>query len=300
MHKKASKFLLILIILLAVIYGVLASTTKPVPNHPFFDHEGVMVLAHRGGRGLWPEDTLYAFEQAAQMGVDVLDLDIHSTADGVLVVIHDSEVDRTTNGTGPVHNFTLAELKELDAGYNWTDDNGQTYPFRGQGITIPTLDEVFTALSPMPMSIEIKQAEPPIVIPFCQMIRDFGMTEQVFISSFYGDVLKEFRRECPGVATAAVMSEVTLFFGLNKMFLGNLYRAPAEAMAVSEYAEIPKFGGELHLVTPDFITMAHKHNIKVQVWTVDEPEDMERLLNLGVDGIFTDYPDRLLTLLGRN
>lgn len=273
--------------------------TKPVPDHPFFENKETIVLAHRGGRGLWPESTLYAFEQAAKMNVDVLEMDIHSTADGVLVISHDEIIDHITNGSGPIQSFTLAELKKFDAGYNWTNDEGRTYPFRGRGITIPTLEEVFTTLPHIRVAIDIKQQEPPIAVPFCKMIREFGMTRKVLVSSFHAAVLREFRKECPDVATTSTKPEATLFYGLNKVFLGNLYQAPFEAMAVSEYAEVPILG-ELHVVTPDFIATAHKLNIKIQVWTVNEPEDMQRLLNIGVDGIFTDYPDRLLTLLGRN
>jgi len=127
MRNKVGKFLLGLVALLIVIYVVLALLAKPIPDHPFFDQDGVLVMAHRGGRGLWPENTLYAFERAVELGVDVLEMDIHSTQDGAFVVMHDSTVDRTTNGSGPIQDFTLVELKDLDAGYGWSGDDDQTF-----------------------------------------------------------------------------------------------------------------------------------------------------------------------------
>jgi glycerophosphoryl diester phosphodiesterase len=293
MHNKASKPLLGIGAVLITAYVVLAWLARPVPDHPFFSHnDGVLVIAHRGGRRLWPENTLYAFEHAVDLGVDVLEMDIHSTKDGVLVVMHDNTVDRTTNGSGAVQDFTLAELEELDAGYNWTADD-QSFPFRGQGITVPTMEKVFATLPNALMNIEIKQTQPSIVVPFCQMIRDYGMTERVLVASFDTNTIKEFRRACPEIATTAGEDEVRIFFGLNLAFLGAIYSSPAEAL------QVPEYSGDMRVVTQRFVHTAHKHNVDIHVWTVNDINDMRRFLNLGVDGIVTDYPDQLLTLLKR-
>ena len=293
MYNKLGKFLLGLVALLVAIYAVLALLAKPIPDHPFFDQDGVLVMAHRGGRGLWPENTLYAFERAVELGVDVLEMDIHSTQDGVLVVMHDRTVDRTTNGSGPIQDLTLAELEELDAGYHWSDDDGQSFPFRGQGITVPTVAQVFAAFPDMPMNIEIKQSQPSIAASFCQMIRDYGMTERVLVASFNTDTIKEFRRACPKVVTTAGEDEVRLLFGLNVVFLGAIYSPPTKAL------QVPEYSGDLRVVTQRFVNTAHKRNMQVHVWTVNDTGDMQRFLDLNVDGIITDYPDQLLTLLGR-
>ncbi|MDY7075505.1 MAG: glycerophosphodiester phosphodiesterase [Chloroflexota bacterium] len=295
MWKKVPKLLLGLVAVSFVIYTVLAFLAKPIPDHPFFDfnRDGILVMAHRGGRRLWPENTLYAFEHAVELGVDVLEMDIHSTKDGVLVVIHDHTVDRTTDGAGAVQGFTLAELEELDAGHNWTADEGQSFPFRGQGLAVPTLDEVFVAFPDVPMNIEIKQTQPSITAPLCQMIRERGMTERVLIASFDADTVREFRRACPEVATTSGEDEVRILFGLNQVFLGAIYSPPAEAL------QVPEYSGDLHVVTERFVNTAHERNMEVHVWTVNDIDDMQRFLNLGVDGIITDYPDQLLALLGR-
>jgi glycerophosphoryl diester phosphodiesterase len=295
MRSRLLKILLGLVSLLIVVYAVLALLARPAAEHPFFaqfEHYP-LVMAHQGGNGLWPDNTQYAFERAVALGVDVLEMDIHSTADGVLVVIHDSTVDRTTDGAGPVHDLTLAEIKSLDAGYHWTSDDGQTYPYRGQGVTVPTLEELFVAFPTMPMNIEIKQAEPPIAAPLCRLIRETGRVDKVLVASFHDEAIAEFRRECPEVATSTGQNEVIALFVLSKVLLEGAYGPDAEAV------QVPEYRSGLHVITPRFVDAAHHRNLQVHAWTINETEDMQRMLDLGVDGIITDYPDRLMDLLGR-
>jgi glycerophosphoryl diester phosphodiesterase len=275
------------------VYALLRRRSHLVAAHPFLDIATPIVMAHRGGQGLWPPNTLYAFRQAAALGVDVLELDIHRSADGVLVVRHDPTVDATTDGSGFIRELTLSEIKSLDAGYTWTADGGQTFPYRGQGITIPTLEEVLVAFPEMRLNIDIKPEDPAVVAPFCQMLIDFNSLERVLVGSFHDPQLRLFRQLCPQAATAAGVQETTLFFGLVNTHLGAAYQGLAEVFSVPEY------NGRLHVVTPRFICGAHAHNMQVHVWTVNELEDMRRLLDWGVDCLITDYPDRLLALLGR-
>lgn len=250
-------------------------------------------MAHRGWRGRFPENTMRSFAAAAALGVDALEMDIHSTADGVLVVFHDDTLERTTNGRGPIHALTLAELRQLDAGYNWTDDGGQTHPFRGQGLTVPTLEEVFTTFPGFWINVDIKQRQPSIVKPFARMIRDFGLTRQLCVGSFDNETVAEFRHECPEVVTIGSVNEVRRLFLLSKMRLGGLYRGQARAV------QLPEYSGKTRVVTPRFVADAHRHGVGVHVWTVNEEADMARLMEMGVDGLITDFPDRLLRLLGR-
>jgi glycerophosphoryl diester phosphodiesterase len=248
-------------------------------------------MAHRGGAGLWPENTMYGFERAVDLGVDMLETEIHSTADNILVLMHDSTVDRTTNGSGPISAFTLEELKTLDAGYNWTSDGGRTFPFRGSGITVPTLGELFTALPNVRINIDIKQEKPSLVEPLCKTIRAFDMVDKVMVASFSSKVLKAFRRGCPEVATSAGTGEVALFFVMNLVFLGAVYRPACQAF------QVPEYSSGLRVLTKRFVKTAHGLNLAVHVWTINETTDMQRLLARGVDGIITDYPDRLISLL---
>lgn len=294
--KGFGYFLLGLIIILAAAYVYLAMQTgeKATERAVFVREKSpFLVFAHRGGGGLYPENTLGAFEYSAKMGADVLELDVHATSDGALVVMHDGSVDRTTNGKGRVSAMTLAEVKKLDAGYLFTNDNGATYPFRGQGITIPTLQEIFDALPQMTFNIEPKQAEPSITAPLCEMIRAHKMTEKVIVGSFRQQAINEFRQACPEVATSATPSEVTEFLTLSKTGLSESYNPPFQAL------QVPENLNRLSVVTKDFVENAHRKNLKVHVWTINETTDMERLIKINVDGIMTDYPDRLLKLLGR-
>lgn len=293
MKRNSRKYLVNTIILIGVILSGMAIMAKPLPDHPFFRQESVLVMAHRGGRNLWPENTLYAFKNAVEMGVDVLEMDVHSTKDGELIVMHDDTVDRTTNGTGQVQAFTLDALQALDAGYRWTGDDDGSYPYRGIGVRVPTLSEVFTAFPETPMNIEIKQSKPSISEQVCRLIRDYQMSQRVLVASFNQETIQEFRSYCPEVATTTGENEVRLLYGLSLGYLGRFYPPPAQAL------QVPEFSGKIHVVTPRFIQAAHGRNMDVHVWTVNDPTDMQRFLDLGVDGIITDNPDILLTVLDR-
>lgn len=248
-------------------------------------------MAHRGGQGLWPPNTLYAFQRAAALGVDALELDIHSTLDGVLVVCHDPTVDATTDGHGAIRDFSLTELKRLDAGYPWTANGGENYPYRSLGIRIPTLEEVLCAFQTIPINIDIKPEEPEVVDKLSQMLHDLGKVKQTLVASFHDRQLRRFRQLCPQAATAAGVGETRSFYILNRLRLDFLYRPQATTF------QIPEIEGNNRIITPRFIQRAHARGMHVHVWTVNEIEDMKRLIAWGVDGLITDYPDRLLALL---
>ncbi|HEX5706980.1 MAG TPA: glycerophosphodiester phosphodiesterase [Pyrinomonadaceae bacterium] len=294
--KRLAAFLLGGVVLSGGVYGALLwRAGERATDHPFFKQGGArpLVIAHRGGAGLWPENTLYAFERAAGMGVEVIELDVRLTRDGVLVVIHDATVERTTGGAGLVGEMTLAELKRLDAGYRWTPDGGKTFPLRGAGVTVPTLEEVFAALPAMRYVIEPKQGEPSPVKALCRVIEEHAMADRVVVGSFKQAVLDEFRGECPRVATSAGPGEVSKFLALQKTGLSEVFSPSMQALQVPEH-----FGGA-RVLTKEFIEAAHERNLEVHAWTVNEANAMRALVEMRVDGIMTDYPDRLLTLLGR-
>ena len=264
-----------------------------LPNQPFANEIGPVILAHRGWRGLYPENTMLAFEKAAELPIDGLEIDIHCTKDNVPVVIHDATVDRTTNGSGPILSFTLAELKQLDAGYNWTNDDGATFPFRGQGITIPTLAEVFDAFPHLWINVDIKQETPSMVKLFADSIRQHKMVEKMCVGSFSGKNVADFRKALPKVAKSGSAWEVRRLFIMNALRLSRIYWGGADVF------QIPEYEGNIHLVTEQFVQAAHQNEIAVHVWTVNETAVMQSLLNIGVDGLITDFPDRALKLVGR-
>jgi glycerophosphoryl diester phosphodiesterase len=247
------------------------------------------VIAHRGGGGEWPGETLYAFDHAERAGADVLEMDLHSTADGELVLMHNSTVDQTTNGTGKITELTLSQIKALDAGYRWSAD-GKSFPFRSHDplITVATLREVFENFSHMRLNIEIKQKEPSIVRPFCDLIREFQMTDKVLVASFWDSAMDEFRATCPDVATSASTPEAIEFFAFHN--IAPSYRPATDAIQVrAEFAH-------LQIVTPDLVGDAHSLDLAIHAWTVNDPAEMQRLISVGADGIITDYPSTMLSL----
>ena len=286
--------LLVLLLIILIAYAILRLLAKPIPDHPYFIPDKFLVIAHRGGPSLGPESTLYTFRKAVKLGVDVLEMDVRSTRDGQLIILHDDTVSRTTNATGPAQNYTLVDLKKLDAAHRWSPDNGQTFPLRNKGVQIPTLSEVFEAFPQTKLNLEIKEARSSTIQSLCRLIRDHQMTSNVVVASFDTDSLKEFRRLCPQVATSAGASEARLFFGLQKAYLEAAYSPDAQVL------QVPEALGDLRIVDKRFIDAAHARNMRVQVWLVNDVRSMQRLLELGVDGIMTDYPQRLMELLKKH
>lgn len=289
--RRFGFILLAIIVLIAIILAALSFLTPPARERAFFAANRPMVIAHQGGEGLRPSNTLLAFDNAVALGVDVLETDVHSTRDGVLVLIHDDTVDRTTDGAGRVNDLTLEEIKQLDAGDYWTNDDGQTYPYRGQDVRIPTLEEILIAHPQMRFNIEIKQREPSIAGSLCESLRRHGLTERTLVASFHAQAMTEFRAACPEVATSMVEDEIRPFYILNLLFLGGLFNPPGEAF------QVPEYSGERHVLTPRFVRAAQGNGIAVHPWTIDDPTDIRRFLDMGVDGIITDRPDVMLQVL---
>jgi glycerophosphoryl diester phosphodiesterase len=286
-----------IVLALIIVYVIGALIAKPAPASIWPDEEGhrPLVIAHQGGEGLRPSSTMEAYQHAVDLGADVLEGDIHITSDGHLVLIHDEEVDRTTNQTGLVSEMTLAQIKLLDAGYYWTDDDGATFPYRGKGLQIVTLEELFTTFPQKAYVIEIKKSAIPTEQPLCDLIRAYDMQDKVMVASFYDDRMAIFRATCPEVTTSSPKGETTVFFAMNTLFLNPLYTPKATALEVPEYQTVS--GVNLHVLTPAFVRGAHARGMGVHPWTINETADLQRMIALGVDGIITDRPDRLLDLL---
>lgn len=280
------------VILLAVLaYASIVS--RPMPEHTFTETDQLLAIAHRGGAGLWPENTLFAFQNAIRIGADALEFDVHATSDGELVVIHDATVDRTTDGSGRVDEMTWDALRELDAGYRWTADDGASFPFRGMGLRVPSLEEVLNALPDTRMIIELKDVSDAARVRFSEAIAQCSYPERKVIASFQSESVKYIRDNNPGIATSSTAGEVLGFWVLNSLRLGFAFVADGETMQVP-----PRFQ-DLTLVSNRFVSGAHRHNMDVYVWTINEEAEMRRHVDHGVDGIITDYPDRLLQVLNR-
>ncbi len=237
---------------------------------------GLLNIGHRGASGRFPENTLSSFRAAIEAGAEMCELDVQMTRDGVAVVIHDDTVDRTTDGHGPVAGLTLAELKRLDAGA-WFDRK-----FAGE--RIPTLDEVLAAVKDrcaLDIELKAKHSERQV----CELMRkhraiDTSSTMPGMISSFEWDLLWRAREIEPAIRIGMLAEK-------------NPARLIAEAIARRVAAINPRFD----LATAEFCEQAHRSGLKVYVWTVDAPEAMRALADNGVDGIVTNYPERLRALI---
>ncbi len=253
-----------------------------------------LVIAHQGGDGERPSNTMVAFEHAIALGVDMLEMDIHASSDGVIVLSHDDKLDRLTDGTGLIKEKTLTEIKQIDAAYDWSpDDKGTEFPYRGQGITVPTLEEILQSFPDQPMNIEIKQESPSIGMPFCDLIRQYRMTDNVLVASFSQRTMDDFRRQCPEVTTSLTADETASYFYRHLLLVSETYSPPAAVV------QVPEERSGFHILTSRFVTGAHARTLQVHAWTINEEADMQRMIDLGVDGIITDNPSRLLALLGR-
>ncbi|HEX6820083.1 MAG TPA: glycerophosphodiester phosphodiesterase [Ktedonobacterales bacterium] len=259
---------------------------------PYTTHGGPLFFAHRGGALLRPENTMLAFEHGVSLGADALELDLQLTRDGELVVIHDFQVDRTTDGTGPIANYTLDELRRLDAGYRFTPDGGKTFPYRGQGVTIPTLRSIFERFPSLRINMDLKESTPEREERLWRLLQEMDAVERVLIGSFDYAPMMRFRTLTGGrVATGATRREI--FWFLVRRFthrLGGL-RPAFDAL------QVPETDHGFRIVTPRMIAAAHRLDLDVHVWTIDAPSDMRRLLMWGADGIMSDRPDLLAQVL---
>ena len=266
------------------------------PKRPFANQDGPVLLAHRGFSGHYPENTLLAFAKAAEYPIDGLEMDIYATRDDVLVVSHDDSVARMTNGEGRIQSYTLAELQTLDAGYQFTPDNGRTYPFRGQGLQIPTLESVFEQFPDLWINVDIKQHQPRVVDLFRQLIRRFNAARQLCVGSFSSQTVEQFRAACPDVVTSATRREIGTLYALSRLHLETFYSGEHPMQLPPQKK---KWGLTIDFTADRFLAAAHQQKTAVHLWTINDQDEMRRHLAAGVDGIITNFPDRATAVLRR-
>lgn len=265
----------------------------------------VQVFAHRGGAALRPENTILAFDHGLSLGADGIELDVHLSRDGVVVVHHDATLERTTDGRGPVAALTAGELARLDAGYWFTPHGGPPspagaspatarqpalHPFRGLAGGVPTLDEVLRRYAGARFIIELKLNDPVLAHRTIDAIRRANAVERAAIGSFGTRVLRAAREYEPRIATGASREETRL--ALYRSWVGWPVRRP-------RYREfqVPEMAGSTRVVSPRFVRHAHEAGVAVRVWTVNEDRDMRRLIGWGVDAIISDRPDVAVELV---
>lgn len=265
------------------------------PSYPFFSDPPPRIAGHRGAAGIVPENTLASFRRGLEDGATFIELDVHASRDGEIVIIHDETVQRTTDGDGAVREMDLAQLGRLDAGFRFTPDGGVTHPFRGRGIGVPTLREFFSEFPGTKATLEIKELPAPAIETLFDLVEEFGKAEEVLVATeddaMMGAARAVIRRRDLPVATGFSTGEIRAF--MTKLWTGREPPSDVPGQAL----QIPRRYLGMPLVTRASVDAAHLRGVEVHVWTVNEVDAMKKLLALGVDGIITDYPARLRDLL---
>jgi glycerophosphoryl diester phosphodiesterase len=275
--------------------GRLTAKDDATPRPPS-PHGWPINFAHRGGAKVVPENTIEGFREGFALGGGVVECDVHASAEGTIVVIHDAVVDRTTDGSGPVAEKTVPELQSLDAAYRFSADGGSTFPWRAKGVKIPTLEALYRAFPEAPFNIEIKGGRSGIERAVFRQIEAAGATSRTLVVSDNRGTIARFRKVSQGkVATASSTVELLIYWILHVLHLGALYDPPFQALQPPE-----KYKGVLPVVTRRFVRKAHDRGLRVDVWTIDDEPAMRRLLSFGVDGIMTDRPDVLTRVLNNS
>jgi glycerophosphoryl diester phosphodiesterase len=249
---------------------------------PFLDWPGPLAFAHRGAHGAGSrggagENTMAAFEEAVAMGYRYVETDAHATADGVLVAFHDDHLDRVTDRAGAIGDLPWAEVKAARV---------------GDGHGVPLLEDLLTAWPDVRINIDPKHDA--AVEPLVELVRRTGTLDRVCFGAFSDRRLERLRELLgPGTCTSMGPRQVSRLMAASRGLPGGRFR--------SACVQVPTHQGRLPLVTPRFVAAAHERDLQVHVWTIDDADEMRRLLDLGVDGLMTDRPQILKdVLIARN
>jgi glycerophosphoryl diester phosphodiesterase len=238
-------------------------------RHPFFSSSRPLVFAHRGGSALAPENTLAAFDNGLALGADGLELDVHLSRDGMVVVHHDRLLDRTTALRGPIGERTAEELRDA---------------------AVPTLAEVLRRYRGTRIIVEMKMNHPALADATIEVVRRANAVDRVCLGSFGLRVLRAARAIEPAIATSGAREEVR--WALYRSWV----RWPVSRTGYAGY-QVPELAGRTRVVSPRFVEYAHDAGLGVQVWTVDTEDDARRLLGWGVDALITDRPDVIVPIV---
>jgi glycerophosphoryl diester phosphodiesterase len=276
-----------------------------VQTNPWLDRR-ILNWAHQGGAKEAPSSTLFAMRQAVANGADALELDVHMTSDGVLVVCHDATVDRTTDGTGAIADLTLDQVRALDNAHWWTpgtvvdheNPDAAAYVHRGKAADDPefriaTLEEVLDAFPDTFLNFDIKQTAPTVPSyerPLAEALLAHDRVGSTIVASFNDLATDRFRQFAPDIHTSLGTNGTAEFFRAVRAG-----EAPPATPALAR--QVPRTFGEIVVVDEPFVAAAHEAGLAVHVWTIDDETEMAELADLGVDGIMTDRPQALEAVL---
>jgi glycerophosphoryl diester phosphodiesterase len=263
-------------------------------THTFFDVDLPIVIGHRGSAGNRPENTLVSFETALADGAQILESDIQISSDGVPILLHDPSLERTTDGRGEACQSTWAELRALDAGIRFEDDNGST-PFRGKDIRIPSLEEAFARFPDARFNLEIKCPGAAGIRATLDLIERFDRADRTLLAAGEDPIMQDLRtalaahtiRPAIGASLHEIVAAVSSALDDGEM--------PVDVMAL----QIPSTFANKPLATRELVEHAHANEVQVHVWTINDLDEIEALLDIGVDGIVTDHPGKMCDWLKR-
>ncbi|MEO1039547.1 MAG: glycerophosphodiester phosphodiesterase [Pseudomonadota bacterium] len=277
---------LVLVGLIALALAVLYLRPAPPPaSHIYFEgapQDRAEIIAHGGGLGHAPPNTLLALERAVEMGADVLEVDVQQTRDGVMILRHDDTLDRTTDRAGLIADHSWADLMSADAGARTVVNN---MDYGGQGIGIPRLEDALAAFPEARWVLEIKNDTDAAAQAMCEAIRSAGAGERVLVGSFHDKSMARFRDYCPGIATSMSSGEVRVFVIAARLGLSRWTSSPAVAV------QLPPSADGIDLTHPRILDAARARGLRVQYWTINDPIEMRALLAIGADGLITDFVD---------
>lgn len=284
--------------IIAPIWYAIYAWPQSDESMPFFEKKKTRTynIAHRGGAALAPEETLEAFAKSEEAGADMFEYDVHITKDGHLIASHDATVDRITTGTGYINDLTLTEIKALDAGEKFVDVNGES-PYKGQGVQLATVEEIFLLFPHKRAVIELKDTNRPELYEamnqeIWRLIQQYNMEDKVIIASFDHKINQRFKEISNGqVAIGAGESEATSY--LTKMILRLNGIAHTDAQAF----QLPTTQHGLDLTQKNIINGSRQRGLDVYYWTINDEGTMRDLIAKGVDGIMTDNPELLEKVL---
>lgn len=242
-----------------------------------------LIIAHRGASGVYPENTILAIKEAYNNGADLIEIDVRLTHDGHVVLLHDAFVDRTTDGSGRVDRLTLVQTQLLDAGFRFTRD-GQTFPFAGHGLKIPVLSEVLAELPTAKFQIELKDNSLALAVKVLEIVRSHQSLERTQIASAFGRLLS-FIHKAEQNAVLAHSAFDAIKFVLCAL-IGHAYSPCFHA----GFIDLPLRSCRYQHIVFAATRLAAKQGLRVRAYTVNDLDKMKSLVNMGLQGFFTDYP----------
>ncbi len=277
--------------------GAAGSGPKCTTPQAMLRCDKVLNIAHGGGLLIRPTHTIEAYDQALEDGADMLELDVHQTLDGVIVVMHDATLDDTTSCSGAIKEMTFAEIRECDAGYHFTTDGGATYPYRGMGLVVPSLEEVLERYPDTAVNIEVKQQEPSLIDDLVDLIRQYEFEDKMVGASFSTEVLAELRDAAPEIATSLSEDESLEFWTKSWLPIDPGYVPPGEFLQLPVQYNLGG-SGPIPVLHDGFVPRVEELDMYVHIWTVNDEQEMRWLIEVkGVHGIMTDDPPLLTRVI---